>query len=578
MNIIRTDFASKTGFAVALVALLAMATAAYAAPPSVVAVYPVKQRIDVPATTLIQVTFSTPVDSATLDHISFHVYGRWSGPATGSLGVNGTQVTFTPDEPFFAGEWITVSLSTAIENLGGEPMAHGYAWNFWIKTAPGTLQQTYLGRVSVRAMGETWVQVYGAYAGDLNNDGFSDLSAPCEQTRDVRTFLSAAGTFSSFTKRVVHGNAPSPNEGADFNHDGEIDMVVTSTQSDSLTVLYGNGAGGFPTKAILRASSSVRGVGVADLNGDGWTDIITANRFGDNVAVFLNNGSGGFLAPSFEEAGGTGEHAIGIADANNDGLLDVFVGCFSSPYNVAILLSDGSGDLLPQPAVAGGGQPWQLVVGDFNGDYIPDVAIDNTNQARVAILFGNGAGGLSAPLFRNVGSFPLAIDAGDLDGDGDLDIVSSNYSSGTWTLCENRGGTFPVIRTLNASTAGSCAVLHDRDNDGDLDISGLDEIDDWLYIYDNVLPVTGVGTTPRSLVTTLENSPNPFNPSTMIRFDLNANTDVVMSVFDATGAFVTTLTAGTYPAGVHEVRWNGTDDRGNRVGSGVYFCRLSARG
>jgi hypothetical protein len=280
----------------------------------------------------------------------------------------------------------------------------------------------------------------------------------------------------------------------------------------------------------------------------------------------------------FKEAGGTSEFAIAVADANNDGLLDVFVACFTSPYNVVAMLSNGNGDLVAQTPTGGGGQPWQMVAGDFNGDGNADVAICNTNAGRLAVLLGNGAGGLAAPYFQTVGSFPLAIDAGDIDGDGDLELVTSNYSSGTWTLYENTGTGFGNPRTLLASSSGSCAVLHDRDNDGDLDLSGLDEIDDWIYIFDNQVPATAVTPALRGAVLSLENTPNPFNPSTMIHFELSRPANAVLAVFDAAGAHVATLQQGNLPAGTHNVRWDGTGASGERVGSGVYFCRLEAGG
>jgi flagellar hook assembly protein FlgD len=49
-------------------------------------------------------------------------------------------------------------------------------------------------------------------------------------------------------------------------------------------------------------------------------------------------------------------------------------------------------------------------------------------------------------------------------------------------------------------------------------------------------------------------------------------------VYDASGAHVATLASGAYPQGTHDARWDGTDARGTRVGSGVYFYRLTAAG
>ncbi len=560
-------------------ALLVVAAAgtSFATPPSVTAVYPVPQRVDVPANTVIRVDFDRSIDPATVDGISFRVYGRWSGPASGVTTVNGSRIEFTPSVPFFAGEWVTVNVSRGVENTLGEPMTSGYAWNFWIGTAAGDLDLTYLGRVTCRKGGEAWVQVYGAYAGDINNDGWTDFSAPCEQTHDVRIFLNnGAGGYTSFTAKPVPGGlVPSPNEGADFNNDGEIDLAVGNTGNSTLSVMFGDGTGNFPASATYTTGNSVRGVGVLDLNGDGWDDIVTANRFASTVSILINNGDGTFASAVAREAGAN-EFSVAVADANNDGLQDVFVGCFSSPYNIVVMLSDGNGDLVAQTPTAGGGQPWQMVVGDFNGDGNVDAAICNTNQSRLAVLLGDGAGGLAAPYYRTVGLFPLAIDTGDIDGDGDLELVTSNYTAGTWTLYENTGATFANARTLLASTAGSCALLHDRDNDGDLDLSGLDEIDDWIYLYDNDVPVTAVTTAPRAALLSLENSPNPFNPATEIRFELTRTADATLAIFDASGAHVVTLRRGALPAGAHRVRWNGADARGERVGSGVYFCRLDA--
>lgn len=65
-------------------------------------------------------------------------------------------------------------------------------------------------------------------------------------------------------------------------------------------------------------------------------------------------------------------------------------------------------------------------------------------------------------------------------------MVTSDYEGGTFTIYENAGdGTLVNPRTLPASTAGSCAIIHDRDRDGDLDITGVDEVDDKIFLFEN---------------------------------------------------------------------------------------------
>jgi hypothetical protein len=70
--------------------------------------------------------------------------------------------------------------------------------------------------------------------------------------------------------------------------------------------------------------------------------------------------------------------------------------------------------------------------------------------------------------------------------------------------------------------------------------------------------------------------PNPFNPTTKIVFDLSEKSPVHIAIFDASGRLVCTLQNGVLGAGRHDVTWRGVSDSGNRVSSGIYFCRMRA--
>lgn len=72
--------------------------------------------------------------------------------------------------------------------------------------------------------------------------------------------------------------------------------------------------------------------------------------------------------------------------------------------------------------------------------------------------------------------------------------------------------------------------------------------------------------------------PNPFNPQTTVHFDLGTPGPAVLGVYDVRGRRVTELLRESLPAGRHQVIWNGRDDQGRAVGSGLYFCRLQAGG
>jgi hypothetical protein len=88
---------------------------------------------------------------------------------------------------------------------------------------------------------------------------------------------------------------------------------------------------------------------------------------------------------------------------------------------------------------------------------------------------------------------------------------------------------------------------------------------------------TAVGNgAPRAVFALEQNVPNPFNPHTTIRFTLPETGPASLRVYDVTGRLVKTVTAGLLKAGPHALRWDGTDHRGGRVASGVYFYRLTA--
>jgi hypothetical protein len=73
-----------------------------------------------------------------------------------------------------------------------------------------------------------------------------------------------------------------------------------------------------------------------------------------------------------------------------------------------------------------------------------------------------------------------------------------------------------------------------------------------------------------------QNSPNPFNPSTTIRFTTPTSGVVNVAIYDVNGRLVRTLVDGPLPAGQHGVVWDGTDASGRHVASGVYLYRLTS--
>jgi len=450
-----------------------------------------------PAATDIVVDFDATIDTASVHARTFRVFGRWSGPRDGvwTFENGATRVRFTPAQPFFRGEWVTVSLSRDVVTAGGDSLTTGYAWNFWVDVKHGTFNLPEIDVVPLRRTGEAHIQSYGAYAGDLNHDGWSDLTIPNELSVDLRICLNdGSGGYGGFTVQPIPGGAsPSANEGADFDGDGHIDIAVAHGGNNQLSVHMGNGTGVYTTPVNYTAGNSVRGVAITDIDADGDDDIVTASRQSSLLTVFYNDGAGVFDSSLNFEAGANGETAVAATDVNGDGILDIIVGAYSS-QQLVIMLGDGQGNLTPSDIIGAGGRPWMVAVGDIDGDGDVDVASANSLSDNTSIAFCDGTGGFDSVVVYPGGQFTLAVDLGDIDGDGDLDLVTSHFSSADVRVWENDGtGVFTLVRKLSASSAGSCAILHDRDNDGDMDISTIDEVDDLLFLYENVCPIPRTG-------------------------------------------------------------------------------------
>jgi len=81
---------------------------------------------------------------------------------------------------------------------------------------------------------------------------------------------------------------------------------------------------------------------------------------------------------------------------------------------------------------------------------------------------------------------------------------------------------------------------------------------------------------PRATTRLEQNSPNPFNPQTAIRFTLDSKQTVTLAVYDVNGRLVRMLASGVQEMGTHSITWDGRNNAGATVSSGVYFYRLDA--
>jgi hypothetical protein len=157
-----------------------------------------------------------------------------------------------------------------------------------------------------------------------------------------------------------------------------------------------------------------------------------------------------------------------------------------------------------------------------------------------------------------------------------------------WLLSELDEGTrFRITRT---SLHESFALLIDEDPDLDREDLSFTYVDvnvepggGYEYLIEcssaagwHTLFESGIISMPEVRLALLPNYPNPFNPSTTITYSMPTHSQVTICIFDVAGNIVRTILNAEQPPGRYTIHWNGLNDRGHRVASGTYFCRLTA--
>lgn len=275
---------------------------------------------------------------------------------------------------------------------------------------------------------------------------------------------------------------------ADFNRDGRRDLVVANTGVGSISVLLGNGSGGFTTHATYPSGTYPGSMAVGDFNRDGFDDVAVPNEGSGNVRVFLGTGTGALTSLGLVPAGAS-PRAVRTADFNRDGKLDLAVVNTSS---ATVTVSFGVGDgTFPAPvsfAVPNG--PWSLTVADINLDGWPDLLVPSLGSGTnvVTILLGQSSGSPATAFQPAVtiptGNSPSGVAVGDLNRDGLPDLVVSNTGGANVSVHRATApGVFGAGKTDYLAGNGPNAVrLADFNGDGLLDVVVSNESDDGVNV------------------------------------------------------------------------------------------------
>ena len=298
----------------------------------------------------------------------------------------------------------------------------------------------------------------GNEAAILLGDGAGNFTTP--------TFFPAGDFFSFFSLAV-----------ADVNGDGKLDVVRAGFESSSatkgqLSVLLGDGAGGFGAPKLSQTDGHYNDIALADFNGDGKLDIAASSETG--VWVIQGDGTGSFGGEVRYQTAGSFLSAIKVADFNGDGKSDV-VTTKPNSDSVSVLLNNGGGLFNTVKEFPTSTTPVTLLAGDFNGDGKADVITAGAKgdaPNNISVLLGDGAGNLAAPINTPSDSTSL-LSSGDFNGDGKPDLIRAPALGPLAILFGDGTGHFDVPREFNLGDFSSSlyAVAGDFNEDGKLDVA-----------------------------------------------------------------------------------------------------------
>ncbi|HOZ02125.1 MAG TPA: FlgD immunoglobulin-like domain containing protein, partial [Candidatus Syntrophosphaera sp.] len=362
-------------------------------------------------------------------------------------------------------------------------------------------------------------------------------------------------------------------------------QIITVTQNGSLIVLNTDNTP-YPNFPVSLSGACLGAPAIADLNGDCTHEILVATLNGNLHAI--NSATGQNIAGFPIAMIGGSQNPITVANLDSDTSPEIVVTTSTAGY---ILGYNSDASVLFQKNV-GGQIKSGAVVADVNNDGTKEIVVTGaTGLVHILTPAGNNLPNTPINIGQATDCTPTVAR---FDGDNYAGIIFGDTNGKLHSVRADgtESPNFPITLGGNIKISAALADI-DQDNDFDIAIPN----DAGYYVIDIKRPAQSIewgcfmGTynrggniyqaTPNqdqsvpAPTTRLEaNFPNPFNPSTMICFELAAPGNVTLDIYNQKGQLVRTLVDSDLPAGRHQIEWNGKDSNGNNAASGLYFYRM----
>jgi subtilisin family serine protease len=285
----------------------------------------------------------------------------------------------------------------------------------------------------------------------------------------------------------------------DFDGQNGMDLAIAMVSANQVSLLLNDGAGGFQSAPVL-VNIGPNGKGpiamaVGDLNKNGTVDLVVVNAFNSTATILIDFSGSGFTRTTTIPLAAIPTQ-VAIGDLNGDSNPDlVFLGqLVDGTGRWYTFINDGAGQFTSvSTGLTGGKRPVSLALRDFNQDNRFDLAIAHMgdggragDNGSVSILLGTGVNSFLAPTRLIAGNAPSSIDAGDLNKDGALDLVVTNFGSNTATIFQGfNDGRFESRAQISLGLGPIDLSLADVNHDGDIDIVSTSLTDNSVSIVRN---------------------------------------------------------------------------------------------
>ena len=310
-----------------------------------------------------------------------------------------------------------------------------------------------------------------AVMADFDRDGRLDVAVSCQHDDTIALLLGRGDGTLDPPSTIAVGDQPAELVTADFNLDGDSDLAVANGGTDDVFVLLGAGDGSFGAPIVLPVGDGPRPLVSADVDGDDIPDLVVGNSgsLGNSTTVLLGDGRGGF-APSATVVTGRGPSDIAVADLDGDGIQDLVV-TNEIDDDLSVLLGLGGGAFAPPVKYETDESPSALAIADFDADGNLDLAITCglISVESLHIRYGLGDGSFGPANFITA-KFNVDVVATDIDGDADTDLLVATWANKLQVIRNDGGRAFSLLATIPVGYDTVSLCCGDLDGDGELDV------------------------------------------------------------------------------------------------------------